>query len=88
MTKKIELPKPKKGGGGGGGEIDIDKYTSLIPDPIATMNETIIGYEGMRVDRELFKKFEDRIVMDDIYKEACGTWKLGTSGYTHPTRNL
>jgi len=75
--EKLELPKPKKGVDGGGGGVDIDKYTSVRPDPLAVLNEQQIGYEGMKIDRMLFKKFEDRIVMDDIIKKnvELGNWE-------------
>ncbi len=33
------------------------------------MKEQYIGYEGMKIDRMLFKKFEDRIIMDDVIKK-------------------
>lgn len=76
--EKLNLPKPRKEGGVGGGEgVDIDKYTSLRPDPIAMVKEQEIGYEGMKIDRMLFQKFEDRIVMDDIIKKnvELGNWE-------------
>ena len=76
--EKLKLPKPKQSGGeGGGGGVDIDKYTSFRPDPLAVLNEQTIGYEGMKIDRMLFKKFEDRIVMDDIIKKnvELGNWE-------------
>lgn len=76
--EKLKLPKPKNGNAdGGGGGIDIDKYNSSRPDPILTVNEEQIGYEGMRIDRELFKKFKHRIVMDDIIKKnvELGNWE-------------
>lgn len=76
--EKLKLPKPKKGSGeGDGGDIDIDKYTSYRPDPIATLKEQHIGFEGMKVDRMLFNKFEDRIIMDDIIKKnvELGNWE-------------
>lgn len=76
--EKLKLPKPKKvSGEGEGGGIDIDKYTSYRPDPIATLKEQHIGYEGMKVDRMLFNKFEDRIIMDDIIKKnvELGNWE-------------
>lgn len=76
--EKLKLPKPKAGTGeGGGGGVDIDKYTSFLSDPLATLKEQHIGYEGMRIDRELFKKFEDRIVMDDVIKKnvELGNWE-------------
>ena len=76
--EKLKLPKPKKGSGeDDGGGIDIDKYTSYRPDPIATLKEQHIGFEGMKVDRMLFNKFEDRIIMDDIIKKnvELGNWE-------------
>jgi type I restriction enzyme R subunit len=76
--EKLKLPKPRKGGEGGGGNgIDLDKYTSYRPDPLASMVEEPVGPEGMRIDRELFKKFEDRIIMDDIIKKhvELGNWE-------------
>lgn len=76
--EKLNLPKPKKGDAGTGqGGVDIDKFTSYKPDPIATLTEEQVGYEGMRVDRELYRKFEDRIRMDDIIKKhvELGNWE-------------
>lgn len=76
--EKLNLPKPKNEATGGGGEKgNILKYTNYMPDPIFSISEKQVGYEGMRVDRELFKKFEDRIVMDDIIKKnvELGNWE-------------
>ncbi|MCB0506002.1 MAG: DEAD/DEAH box helicase family protein [Cyclobacteriaceae bacterium] len=76
--EKLKLPQPRKGESeGGGGGVDLDKYTSYRPDPLATLNEEQIGYEGMKIDRMLFKKFEDRIRMDDIIKKhvELGNWE-------------
>jgi type I restriction enzyme R subunit len=76
--EKLKLPNPKKGGGeGGGGGVDLDKYTTFQPDPLLTLNEQKIGYEGMKIDRMLFKKFEDRMMMDDIIKKnvELGNWE-------------
>jgi type I restriction enzyme, R subunit len=76
--EKLKLPKPRTGEGeGGSGGGDIDKYNSFKPDPLAVIKELQIGYEGMKIDRMLFKKFEDRIVMDDIIKKnvELGNWE-------------
>jgi type I restriction enzyme, R subunit len=76
--EKLHLPKPKGSGGErGGGGVDIDKYTSIRPDPLAMVKEKEIGYEGMKIDRMLFQKFEDRIIMDDIIKKhvELGNWE-------------
>jgi len=39
----------------------IKEYESLIPDPLKTMEETYIGYKGMKVDRMLFGNFEEKV---------------------------
>lgn len=76
--EKLKLPKPKVGGGvGGGGGVDIDKYNSFLLDPLAVLKEQQIGFEGMKIDRMLFQKFENRVVMDDIIKKnvELGNWE-------------
>lgn len=76
--EKLKLPQPKKGGGeGGGGGVDLDKFTTYQIDPLLSLVEESIGPEGMRIDRELFKKFEDRLKMDDIIKKnvELGNWE-------------
>jgi type I restriction enzyme, R subunit len=76
--EKLKLTKPKRNGGEGDkAGFDLDEFTSFLPDPLATLNEQKIGYEGMKVDRMLFQKFEDRIVMDDIIKKhvELGNWE-------------
>ena len=77
--EKLNLPKPKQGGGDGGGEsgVNIDKYTNHLNDPLKLLKEQHIGYKGMKIDRMLFKKFEDRIIMDDIIKKnvELGNWE-------------
>ncbi len=77
-NEKLQLPQPPKGeGGGGGGGEGVKKYTNYQQDPMISMVEEPVGPEGMRVDRELFKKFEDRITMDDIIKKnvELGNWE-------------
>ena len=84
--EKLHLPKSNQGGGEFDGHgIDIDKYTSYRPDPLMTVNEQQFGYEGMKIDRMLFKKFEDRIVMDDIIKKhvELGNWEHVVSHIQH-----
>lgn len=50
---KFETPKPKFNG-----------FETFQPDAVATQWEQQIGPEGMRVDREFFKKFEDALRND------------------------
>jgi len=75
---KLELPKPPEGKGeGGSGGINIDKYESIKHDPLQSMVAEEIGPWGMKIDRMLFKKFEDRIKMDDVIKKnvELGNWE-------------
>jgi type I restriction enzyme, R subunit len=76
--EKLNLPKPREGKGeGADGGVDLDKYTSHLNDPLATVNEQQIGAEGMKIDRMLFQKFEDRLKMDDMIKKhvELGNWE-------------
>jgi len=67
---KIELPveKPKDNESTidtGGGVINIDEFDSKLADELRTLNEIEIGADGMKVDRKLFERFEDRVKSDD-----------------------
>ncbi|MBN8674786.1 MAG: DEAD/DEAH box helicase family protein [Chitinophagales bacterium] len=82
----LKLPKPKEGPGtGGGGGINIDKYDSSAHDILSVVKEEQIGLEGMKIDRMLFSKFEDRIKMDDIIKKhvELGNWEHVISHIQH-----
>ncbi|MCB9510032.1 MAG: DEAD/DEAH box helicase family protein [Deferribacteres bacterium] len=84
--EKLKLPQPKNDRGEvGGGGIELDQYTSYRPDPLLSVNEQIIGYSGMKIDRMLFNKFEDRIIMDDIIKKnvELGNWEHVVSHIQH-----
>jgi type I restriction enzyme R subunit len=74
--QKIELPKEQQKEGKGGGASPIATYESVKPDPLQVFYEQYIGYEGMKVDRMLFKSFENRLKMDDIIKKnvELGNW--------------
>ncbi|WP_205528272.1 DEAD/DEAH box helicase family protein [Flavobacterium psychrotrophum] len=75
----IKLPKPKdRTVIDSDGTIIIDKYISDLEDLLVVMEETPIGLDGMKIDRMLFQKFEDRIVMDNIIKKnvELGNWEL------------
>ncbi|MBS7787968.1 DEAD/DEAH box helicase family protein [Flavobacterium sp. CYK-55] len=74
----LELPKEKESVVSGNEPIKIKEYKSEIADPLAKLEEKAIGLEGMKIDRMLFQKFEDRIVMDDIIKKnvELGNWEV------------
>lgn len=67
----IELPPVVPGGPGRDGPppppIEITEITE--PDPLKTLTETAIGFEGMKIDRKLFEKFEDTLKADSFIKE-------------------
>jgi len=72
------LPKTKDGKtDSSGGESKVKKYTSEIADLLLVMEEKEIGLDGMKIDRMLYRDFENRIIMDDIIKKnvELGNWE-------------
>jgi type I restriction enzyme R subunit len=65
----IKLPvEPGKGGEGGmtgPGPFVIEGFESFNPDPLKSLEETIVGPDGMKIDRKLFERFEDRVKSDE-----------------------
>jgi type I restriction enzyme, R subunit len=76
----LKLPPPKgKGGGEGGGEGPVvvgGTYEHLGADILSMVKEETIGYEGMKIDRMFFEKFEDVIRANDTVASAveAGQW--------------
>jgi type I restriction enzyme R subunit len=76
----LTLPPPKgKGGGGGGGEGPVvvgGTYEHLGADILSMVKEETIGFEGMKIDRMFFEKFEDVIRANDTVASAveAGQW--------------
>lgn len=56
-------------GGNGGKVVYTGTCTTFVTNPLSVLNEKHIGLEGMKIDRMLFSKFLDRIVMDDVIKK-------------------
>jgi len=77
----LKLPKDRENPTETGEKKKIREYQSEIADPLAALAEKEIGLEGMKIDRMLFQKFEDRIVMDDIIKKhvELGNWEVVVS---------
>jgi len=53
-------------GEGGWGGINVDEFISEIRDPLKSIAETVVGFEGMRVDRELFGNFAETVQKDEF----------------------
>lgn len=75
----LKLPKPKGKGGddtGGGGTVYEGTYEHLGSDIIASVQEETIGYEGMKIDRMFFEKFEDSVKENDFIAASveAGEW--------------
>lgn len=59
QTSTVPLSNGNGGGGGSGTVTDgVGVYEHFGPDHVVSTVETQIGEDGMRVDRELFRKFE------------------------------
>jgi len=50
-------------------QVNLDEYFNFNPDPLLSFNETHVGYEGMRVDREPYEKFKDQTTQDEIIQD-------------------
>ena len=74
----IKLPPPKgKGGDGGEGPVVTSgNYEHLGDDILATIKEETIGYEGMKIDRMFYEKFEDAVRENDFIAASveAGQW--------------
>ncbi len=76
----LVLPRPKgKGKDGGGGEEpppQTEAYEHLGSDIISSIKEETIGYEGMKIDRMFFEKFETSVRENETIAKAVeeGQW--------------
>lgn len=77
----LKLPRPKgdggeggeNGGGEGGGAVT---YEHLGQDILSTVREETIGFEGMKIDRMFFQRFEDSVRDNDYIAASveAGQW--------------
>jgi type I restriction enzyme R subunit len=76
----LQLPRPS--GKGSGDDTGTDTgvggvtYEHLGADILATIKEETIGYEGMKIDRMFFEKFEDTVRENETIAAAieAGQW--------------
>ena len=74
-----KLPKPKAEGAEGGGEGPVvtgGTYEHLGDDLLSTIKEEAVGYEGMKIDRMFYEKFEDTVRENDFIAASveAGQW--------------
>ena len=66
----IKLPKPQsKGADITTPPTESTSYENFDPDPLKFVKETQIGFEGMKIDRMFFDKFESEVKTDDTARE-------------------
>lgn len=76
----IKLPRPsgkqKSESGSAGSGVVIDTYEHLGADILATIKEETVGYEGMKIDRKFFERFEDTVRRNETIVTAieAGQW--------------
>lgn len=66
----IKLPKPQsKGTDITTPPVENIQYENFEPDPLKFIMETQIGFEGMKIDRMFFDKFESKVKEDDTARD-------------------
>jgi type I restriction enzyme, R subunit len=76
----LKLPRPQgkaRDGGGGPSPVVVEGiYEHLGADIIASIKEETIGFEGMKIDRMFFEKFEETVRQNEIIANAVesGQW--------------
>ena len=66
----IKLPKPQsKGTDTTTPPVEYTSYENFDPDPLKFVKETQIGFEGMKIDRMFFDKFESKVKEDDTARD-------------------
>ncbi len=76
----LKLPRPQGKGrdvGEGTGPVVVGgTYEHLGADIIASVREETIGFDGMKIDRMFFEKFEDTVRRNEIIAKAveAGRW--------------
>ena len=76
----LKLPRPKRTGDGDdftSPSADLDFYEHTGADMLHTLKEQRIGYEGMKIDRMFYEKFEETVRDDGFIATAveAGQWE-------------
>ena len=76
----LKLPRPagtpREDGGGAGPVVYEGTYEHLGADILSSMREETVGYEGMKIDRMFFERFEQTVREDPVIVAAveAGQW--------------
>lgn len=72
----LKLPKPGGGNGDGTGTSRRRFYEYKGEDYISKINEQVIGFDGMKIDRMFFERFQETVRENDFIVEAveAGQW--------------
>ena len=86
----LVLPDPRALDREGNGVEPVKRagaYEHLGPDILATVREEPVGYEGMKIDRMLFRRFEEVVLQDEVVAQAVEAeqWEVAED---HVTRNI
>lgn len=77
VLKLPSFSRLKKPDAGEGRSYSItDEFENFNPDTLVELNEELIGWEGMKIDRMFFEQFEDKVKEDGFIKENVeqGKW--------------
>jgi len=75
----LNLPPIGEGDGGdGGGRPRAAEYESTAPDELKVRAVTVVGSEGMKIDRRMFERFEKAVQADQVIRRNAdaGQWGL------------
>ena len=64
----IKLPQRSGKSNGTTEEREFSTYENFEPDPLKSIKETKVGLQGMKIDRMLFEKFEEKVKADEEAK--------------------
>ena len=75
----LKLPKPKASNEKGGSDQptgEVETYEHLGADIILSVQQEIVGYDGMKIDRMFYEKFEDSVRENDfiVASVEAGQW--------------
>lgn len=74
----IKLPAIGSGTTRTGVKKTLAKYESTAPDELRSRSEISVGEEGMKIDREMFHRFEETVQADEVIRRSAeaGQWDI------------